>query len=134
MSYIHSLYLCSHSNVPLSFPSVEPRVFWSTGTTVIPKSTLGKGKRTQVFTSIVALPTLLDRRYSVFLDITINSLANDVKQKLITKNYKENSIVFLQKLMIRLRSFSTFFKNSFKSMRDVLLCLAVKSSLALLTI
>ena len=29
-------------------PNVEPRVFWSTETTVIPKSTLGKGKRTHV--------------------------------------------------------------------------------------
>ena len=27
-----------------SLPNVEPRVFWSTETTVIPKSTLGKGK------------------------------------------------------------------------------------------
>ena len=47
--YIHSSHLCCHSNVPLSFPNVEPRVFWSTETTVIPKSTLGKGKITQVF-------------------------------------------------------------------------------------
>ena len=31
--------------MPLSFRNVEPRVFWGTGTTVIPKSTLGKGKR-----------------------------------------------------------------------------------------
>ena len=30
-------------------PNVEPHVFWSTETTVIPKSTLGKWKRTQVF-------------------------------------------------------------------------------------
>ena len=30
-------------------PNVEPRVFWSTETTEIPKATLGKGKRTQVF-------------------------------------------------------------------------------------
>ena len=49
ISYIHSSHLCSHSNVPLSFPNVEPRIFWSTETTVIPKSTLGKGKITQVF-------------------------------------------------------------------------------------
>ena len=47
--YIHSSYLCSHSNEPLSFPNVEPRVFWSTEMTVIPKSALGKGKITQVF-------------------------------------------------------------------------------------
>ena len=40
--YIHSSHLCSHSNVPLSFPNVEPRIFWSTETTVKPKSTLGK--------------------------------------------------------------------------------------------
>ena len=47
--YIHSSHLCSHSNVPLSFPNVEPRIFWSTEMTVIPKSTLGKEKHTQVF-------------------------------------------------------------------------------------
>ena len=28
ISYIHASHLCSHSNVPLSFPNVEPRVFW----------------------------------------------------------------------------------------------------------
>ena len=47
--YIHSSHLCSHSNIPLSSPNVEPHIFWSTETTVIPKSTLGKGKITQVF-------------------------------------------------------------------------------------
>ena len=48
-SYIHSSHLCSHSNMPLSFPNVEPRVFWSTEITAIPESTLGKGQITQVF-------------------------------------------------------------------------------------
>ena len=48
-SYIHSSHLCSHLNVPLSFPNVEPCAFWSTEMTAIRKSTLGKGKRTQVF-------------------------------------------------------------------------------------
>ena len=52
ISYIHSSHLCSHSNVPLSFPNVEPRVFWSTEMTAIPKSTLGKGEITQVFHKI----------------------------------------------------------------------------------
>ena len=33
----------------LSLPNVEPRVFWSTETAVMPRSTLGKGKRTQAF-------------------------------------------------------------------------------------
>ena len=37
-----------HTVFPLkcafSLPNVEPRIFWSTETTVIPKSTLGKGK------------------------------------------------------------------------------------------
>ena len=47
--YIHSSHVCSHSNIPLSSPNVEPHIFWSTETTVIPKSTLGKGKITQVF-------------------------------------------------------------------------------------
>ena len=27
ISYIHASHLCSHSNVPLSFPNVEPSVF-----------------------------------------------------------------------------------------------------------
>ena len=49
ISYIHSWHLRSHLNLPLSFPNVEPRVFWSSETTVIPKSTLGKEKITQVF-------------------------------------------------------------------------------------
>ena len=49
ISYIHSRHLRFHSNVPLSFPNVEPRIFWSTETTVIPKSTLGKEKIMQVF-------------------------------------------------------------------------------------
>ena len=49
ISYFHFSYLCSHSNVPLSFPNVELRVFWSTETTVIPKSTLGKGKSHKCF-------------------------------------------------------------------------------------
>ena len=36
ISYIHSSHLCSHSNVPLSFPNVEPSVFWSTEMTANP--------------------------------------------------------------------------------------------------
>ena len=56
--YIHSSHLCSHSNMPLSFPNVEPHIFWSTEATVIPKLTLGKGKITQVFQDLwrVLLP------------------------------------------------------------------------------
>ena len=50
ISYIHSWHLRSHLNLPLSFPNVEPRVFWNSETTVLPKSTLlRKGKITQVF-------------------------------------------------------------------------------------
>ena len=49
ISYIHSSHLYSHSKQVLSFPNVGPRILWSTETTVIPKSTLGKGKITQVF-------------------------------------------------------------------------------------
>ena len=36
ISYIHSSHLCSHSNVPLSFPNVEPSAFWSTEMTANP--------------------------------------------------------------------------------------------------
>ena len=57
ISYIHSSHLCSHPYVPLSFPIVEPRAFWSTEMTAIPKSTLGKGKRTQLLQDF--LPLLL---------------------------------------------------------------------------
>ena len=49
ISYIHSSHLYSHLNVPLSFPNVEPRVFWSTEMTAIPESTSGKEEITQLF-------------------------------------------------------------------------------------
>ena len=49
ISYIPSWHLRSHLHLPLSFRNVEPGVFSSSETTVIPKSTLGKGKITQVF-------------------------------------------------------------------------------------
>ena len=47
-NFLHSLLTPSFSLkcAPLN---VEPRVFWSTETTVIPKSTLGKGKITPEF-------------------------------------------------------------------------------------
>ena len=46
---IHSSHFCSHPNVTLPFPNVEPRIFWVTEATVIPKSKLEKGKRTMCF-------------------------------------------------------------------------------------
>ena len=45
ISYIHSWHLCSHLNLALSFSNVEPRVFWSSEMTVIPKSTLRNEKK-----------------------------------------------------------------------------------------
>ena len=36
ISFVHSSHLCSHSNVPLSFPNVEPSVSWSTEMTANP--------------------------------------------------------------------------------------------------
>ena len=50
--YIHSLHPCSHSNVPLSFPNVEPSVFWSTEMTANPNQRdwgAGERKIIQVF-------------------------------------------------------------------------------------
>ena len=41
ISYIHASHLCSHSNVPLSFPNVEQSVFWSTEMTANPNQHLG---------------------------------------------------------------------------------------------
>ena len=49
-NFLHSLLTPLFSlKCALSFPNVEPHVFWSTETTVIPKSTLGKGKITPEF-------------------------------------------------------------------------------------
>ena len=45
---INSSHFCSHCNVPSPSPMLS-NAYWSTGTIEIPKSTLGKGKRTQVF-------------------------------------------------------------------------------------
>ena len=62
ISYIHSSHLCSHSNVPLSFPNVEPRVFWSTEMTAIPNQHWGGENHTSVsrfVTSIVDKSTTL---------------------------------------------------------------------------
>ena len=42
ISYIHPLHLCSHSNVPLSFPNVEPSVFWNTKMTANPNQHWGE--------------------------------------------------------------------------------------------
>ena len=57
ISYIHPSHHRSQSNVSLSFRNVEPRVLWGTETTVIPKSTMRKGKRhtsvSRFLTSIV---------------------------------------------------------------------------------
>ena len=58
ISYIHASHLCSHSNVPLSFPSVEPSVFWSTEMTANPNQHWGGKNHTNLsrfVTRIVAL-------------------------------------------------------------------------------
>ena len=47
--YIHSIHPCSHSNVPLSFPNVEPSVFWSTEMTANPNQHWGRGKSHKCF-------------------------------------------------------------------------------------
>ena len=48
ISYIHSSHLYSHSNVPLSFPNVEPIVFWSTKMTANPNQHWGGENHTSV--------------------------------------------------------------------------------------
>ena len=56
ISFIHSWHLCSQLNVPLSFPNVEPRIFWSTEMTAIPNQHWGGENHTSVsrfVTSIV---------------------------------------------------------------------------------
>ena len=52
-NFLHLLFTPFFSlKCALSFPNVEPCTFWSTEMPVIPKSTLGKHKCTQVFVSI----------------------------------------------------------------------------------
>ena len=48
ISYSHSSHLCSHSNVPLSFPNIEPSVFWSTKMTANPNQHWGEENHTSV--------------------------------------------------------------------------------------
>ena len=63
ISYIHASHLCSHSNVPLSFPNVEPSVFWSTEMTANPNQHWGGKNHTSVsrfVTRIVALLNLVE--------------------------------------------------------------------------
>ena len=62
ISYIHSSHLCSHSNVPLSFPNVELSVFWTTEMTANPNQHRGGKNHTNVsrfVMSIVAHMVLL---------------------------------------------------------------------------
>ena len=49
ISYIYASHLCFHSNVPLSFPNVEPSVFWSTEMTANPNQHWGRGKSHKCF-------------------------------------------------------------------------------------
>ena len=48
ISYIQSSHLCSHSNVPLSFPNVELSIFWSTEMTANPNQLWGGENHTSV--------------------------------------------------------------------------------------
>ena len=56
ISNIHASNFCSHSNVPLSSPNVEPSVFWSTEITANPNQHWGGKNHSSVsrfVTSIV---------------------------------------------------------------------------------
>ena len=62
ISYIHASHLCSHSDVSLSFPNVEPSVFWSTEMTANPNQHWGGKNHTSVariVTRIAALHSVL---------------------------------------------------------------------------
>ena len=47
-------------SLSLSFPNVQPRVFWSTETTVIPKATSWKGKRVRVLRFLTSILSIVD--------------------------------------------------------------------------
>ena len=62
-SYIHSSHFCCHLDVPLSFPDVAPRVFWSTET--IDRNTLNNIREGETHTSVSSFLTSIVA-YSLF--------------------------------------------------------------------
>ena len=59
ISYIHSSHLCSHSDVLLSFPNVEPSVFLSTEMTANPNQHWGGENQTNVSTFVTSIVDLI---------------------------------------------------------------------------
>ena len=98
ISYIHSSHLCSHSNVPLSFPNVEPSVFWSTEMTANPNQHWGGENHTSVsrfVTSIVdksttlATPLCKNASYAPEVHIRFAAYRTTLQQKTEKANWKQ---------------------------------------------
>ena len=66
ISYIHSSHLCSHSNVPLSFPNVELRIFWSTERTANPNQHWGGENHTSVSRFVTKIVGTRVTRFGTF--------------------------------------------------------------------
>ena len=66
ISYIHSSHLCSHSNVPLSFPNVEPSVFWSIEMTANPNQHWGGKNHTRVSRFVTRIIGSCDKHPAYF--------------------------------------------------------------------
>ena len=76
ISYIHTSHLCSHSDVPLSFPNVEPSVSWSTEMTANPNQHLGGKNHTSVSRFVTRIAILVTNRWnrSICLEFSPNFL------------------------------------------------------------
>ena len=74
--YIHSLHPCSHSNVPLSFPNIEPSVFWSTEMTANPNQHWGRENHSSVSRFMTSIVVQLPG--SFFLLLGLNEARNSL--------------------------------------------------------
>ena len=82
ISYIHTSHLCSHSNMPLSFPNVEPSVFWSTEMSANPNQHWGGKNYTSVSRFVTRIAVLwmqwMNKKRALLPGTVENSPADDL--------------------------------------------------------
>ena len=71
--YIHTLHPCSHSDVPLSFPNVEPSVFWSTEMTSNPNQHWGGENHSSVSRFVTSIVVQLPESFFLLFGAEGNS-------------------------------------------------------------
>ena len=71
--YIHTLHPCSHSDVPLSFPNVEPSVFWNTEMTANPNQHWGGENHSSVSRFVTSIVVQLPESFFLLFGAEGNS-------------------------------------------------------------